>query len=50
MSFLHDATTANALEMENTGNVQIGYYEVYFRITCEDSSIYIGEGWDHTKH
>lgn len=32
-------------EMENTGNVQIGYYEVFFTVTCEDSSTYTGEGW-----
>ena len=32
-------------EMRNTGNVQIAYYEVYFRIVCEDGSEYRGEGW-----
>ncbi len=32
-------------EMENTGNVQIAYYEVYFSVTCEDGSTCLGEGW-----
>jgi hypothetical protein len=32
-------------EMTNTGNIQIAYYEVYFTVTCEDSSMHSGEGW-----
>jgi hypothetical protein len=31
--------------MENTGNVQIGYYEVYFTVTCEDESVHEAIGW-----
>ena len=31
-------------EIENTGNVDIGFYEVWFTIKCSDNSEYIG--WD----
>jgi|AntAceMinimDraft_17_1070374.scaffolds.fasta_scaffold26542_1 hypothetical protein len=30
--------------VENTGNITIGYYEVYFKVACNDGSVY--QDWD----
>lgn len=32
-------------EMKNTGNVEIGYFEVYFEVTCEDDKRYRDSIW-----
>ncbi len=35
-------------EIENTGNVTIDYYEVYFQVICTDGSKY--QDWDNGTH
>jgi hypothetical protein len=35
--------------IRNTGNVPIGYWQVYFEATCEDGSKYHGRGWGPMK-